>query len=177
MKKTLTTAIVASFIAGAASAATLQTINIGNLAVEPSDGGANVIADVTTAGTVKKIEFLLAVNHFPISWGIETLVAITAPDGSKFAFSGTDFGWGAGPGFFLTGASFDIAPTSALGTWSVNLNDSFNDFTDPDYVTAIGSTIALKGDAIAPVPLPASALLLLGGLAGLGVARKRRKAA
>lgn len=36
---------------------------------------------------------------------------------------------------------------------------------------------AIKSFSVAPVPLPASALLLIGGLAGLGFMRRRQKAA
>ena len=48
--------------------------------------------------------------------------------------------------------------------------------TNPGYYH--GAKVKLNATyEVAPVPLPASALLLLGGIAGLGVMRRRRKAA
>jgi len=41
----------------------------------------------------------------------------------------------------------------------------------------VSTGVTFTGDTIAPVPLPATGLLLLAGLAGLGAARKRKKAA
>ena len=66
----------------------------------------------------------------------------------------------AGPGFFL-GCSLETAPLLA-----------FFDPVHPNNV--IHEQIAkLVGEQVAPVPVPLSALLLIGGIAGLGFVRRR----
>lgn len=65
------------------------------------------------------------------------------------------FGYGA----FKTGVT-----GSVFSFWVDETNDSFG---SPD--------AALAGVSIAPIPLPAGVFLLGGALAGLGVARRRRK--
>lgn len=45
------------------------------------------------------------------------------------------------------------------------------------YGTSVSTGVTFTGNTIAPIPLPATGFLLLAGLAGLGAARKRKKAA
>lgn len=78
-------------------------------------------------------------------------------------------------------AATDIARTGAPGFVAANFA--------PVYASVIRFTIlssndsfgyadgALAGIGIAPVPVPAAGVLLLGGLAGLGALRRRRKSA
>jgi hypothetical protein len=51
-------------------------------------------------------------------------------------------------------------------------------FSDIDLPNLAGATFGIAAPVIttAPIPLPASALLLLGGLGALGVARRRARA-
>ena len=78
-------------------------------------------------------------------------------------------------------AASDVARTGAPGFVAANFA--------PIYASVIRFTIlssndsfgyadgALAGIGIAPVPVPAAGVLLLGGLAGLGALRRRRKSA
>lgn len=175
LKTTLMAAAVAvTAMVSSAAAATLGVIGVGGLAVEPP-AGASTSQDLG-AGTVNEIVINLGATHYWPSWGSETRVRVTAPDGSNWYFTGYDFGWGSYSGAFTTNYTRSIAPTSAAGTWTVAFNDSYDDYLAyPDYRTWRGSTVSLNG--MAAVPLPAALPLALAGFAalgGLGMARRRR---
>ncbi|MEP4199336.1 MAG: VPLPA-CTERM sorting domain-containing protein [Aliishimia sp.] len=83
-------------------------------------------------------------------------------------------------GFTISAAS-DLATSSSGFAESVALNQlrlRFREesFGDDDF-RLFSATFAVNGTAAAPVPLPASGMLLLGALGGVAAIRRRRKAA
>ena len=72
----------------------------------------------------------------------------------------TNPGYGAFTGLSLVGRSFTFSVAST--------NDLLNANDRPDY--------ALAGVDVAPVPVPAAGLMLLGGLGGMAALRRRRRA-
>ena len=176
MKKFLAAVSVAMLMATNAIASTIATVNLDGVTV---DGGTTTTLTQTAGvGTVTDIAFDIQVLHLSPSWGSETQVSIQAPDGSKFSFGGnssSSFGFGSGSGIFSFVGSFAVAATSAAGNWVFSFNDSFPDAVNPNYVFLRPSSISLNG--VSPVPLPAAGFLLMGALGGLGLMRRRRKAA
>lgn len=173
--------IVATGIAGAAGAQTI--IDLSGIGV---DGGSPVTFTVFQHdhGPLLSIDFDIAVEHFPISWGSETGIILThVPSGYVFTADGSDanfadtgaadlvFGWGDSPGVFGFIGSYavppGVGPADTYGLWTVTLFDEFDDFALPDHVYLAGSTIT-----ITKVPGPAPAVVLAIG-AGF-VARRRR---
>ena len=71
-------------------------------------------------------------------------------------------------------AYLDLVPNGADGVYSVNPDGSFA--ADHSYWTGFqpGTADRLRYEVLAPVPLPASALLLVMGIGGLGAARAMR---
>lgn len=80
------------------------------------------------------------------------------------SLAATDVAGTGAPGFVA--ATFAPVYATVIRFTMLSSNDSFG-YADG----------ALAGIGIAPVPVPAAGLLLLGGLAGLGALRRRRKAA
>jgi hypothetical protein len=101
-----------------------------------------------------------------------------APDRSSYEVGQASVNGGSP---LISLAATDIAGTGAPGFVAATFA--------PVYATVIRFTIlssndsfgyadgALAGIGIAPVPVPAAGVLLLGGLAGLGALRRRRKSA
>ena len=174
MKKLLAAVSVAMLMATNAIASTLATVNLDGVSVTPP--AATVLSQTVGAGIVTDIAFDFDVLHQSPSWGSETQISIQAPDGTTFAFGGgSDFGFGNSSGVWSFAGSFAVAATSAAGDWLFSFTDGFNDYVQPDYVFLRPSSISLNG--ISPVPLPAAGFLLMGALGGLGLMRRRRKAA
>jgi len=174
MKKLLAAVAVATLMATNAIASTLATVNLDGVAVDGAT--TTTLTQTVGAGTVTDIAFNFQVLHQSPSWGSETQVSIQAPDGSTFSFGGgSSFGFGNTAGVFSFVGSFAVAATSAAGDWIFSFTDGFNDYVNPDYVFLRPSSVSLNG--ISPVPLPAAGFLLLGALGGLGLMRRRRKAA
>ena len=72
-------------------------------------------------------------------------------------------------GFSFSGS--ETVNLSVGDTVSFNFGGSHSDSSN-----VLQGSLTLAGAQVAPVPLPASAFLMFGGLFALGVARKRRKA-
>jgi hypothetical protein len=70
---------------------------------------------------------------------------------------------------FWTGNAYALAPSSLA--WIFHAN---NGFQDADFKSGTYRTWAVHDGDIAPVPLPASAWLLIAGLAGLATLSRRR---
>lgn len=163
---------------GGVSAATIDPLGSitaqQRIAVEPPVGVSGSFE--VDAGTALAITVDLSVRHRGASWGSETRLRIWAPDGTVFNFlGGRDFGWANQSGVFGTVYTRDIAAVDAGGTWAFRLSDSFDDGVDPDYFVRRGSSITISGTP-APVPLPASAAMLLLGMGGLMAFRRKANA-
>ncbi len=70
----------------------------------------------------------------------------------------------------LDGASFDSLIADGVFGLLVDFSAGVGDFGDGDQLN-----VALSYTEVAPVPLPAAGLMLMGGLAGLGALSRRRK--
>ncbi|OYX42430.1 MAG: hypothetical protein B7Z02_12035 [Rhodobacterales bacterium 32-67-9] len=79
------------------------------------------------------------------------------------SLTGTDIAGSGAPGF--VGATFAPIYASVIRFTVLSSNDSFG-YADG----------ALAGIGIAPIPVPAAGVMLLGGLGGLAALRRRRKA-
>lgn len=101
-----------------------------------------------------------------LSWALDPAPAMTDTDAWTHAFQGS----AVGPGFHITNALLDGAEDSTFNVMLWSLVAGKDQGYLIDYVT-------VTGDEISPVPLPAGLPLLLGGLAALGLARRKRKLA
>ncbi|MEM7710417.1 MAG: VPLPA-CTERM sorting domain-containing protein [Pseudomonadota bacterium] len=133
------------------------------------DTGAAIIehegSGVTLATLDDTDDVEVTVGNFVIDTGLATVFGdvIGGPEGlDLFAFSDDDLD-------FADGIDLDITGTLAGALTSV--------FGAPD-LTGAQFGVAVTSPELAPIPLPASAWMLLAGLGGMGVmARRRRKAA
>jgi len=174
LKKILKPAIAAAFLALAPLAAAAATISgqidiSGQVNLAGSDFSITGNVDLEDPGLVTS-----ATGDFATTVSFGDLVALTDID---FNAPGTI--WSVG-GFMFTASAFaniiDGATKSftALGTVSgVGFDDTAGVLT----FTAQGGQSSVSFSATTVVPIPAAGLMLLGALGGLGMLRRRRKAA
>jgi hypothetical protein len=129
----------------------------------------------------------LRVNEF-ISWSSNTGYwgASSYNVVATLAFSSPDVASGSTSGSAYVAKVFGSL-TAGLLTWNGPGSISFAQgsvldfYLDPAFAFGHGNTVTtgvtFKGNDIAPVPLPATALLLLSGVAGIGLMRRRKTAA
>lgn len=94
---------------------------------------------------------------------------LTAADTDTLVVTGADLAAFQGTG------TYDFA-VSSVGSSAFSGASRIDFYSEVDAETFISVTYDYT-PAVAPVPLPASALLLAGGVAGFGALRRRRKAA
>jgi hypothetical protein len=135
--------------------------------------GGNGVFDVSDWKDFGKIDTVNAGGTFASQY-----FSVTSNSGNSSGTwklnDGLKFAPGASYAFVLKGGTSNVAymldTAFTSGTWT-NL-DLFN----PANRNAGMSNMTLMGTA-APIPLPAAAWLLLGGIAGLGAVARKRKAA
>lgn len=128
----------------------------------------------------------LRVNKF-IDWNIGSgLGGRTYDVVVKLAFSAPDAALGSATGGALAGTLFGAISGGILswdgpGQIAFAQGSVLDFYLDGTTKLGLGSStttgVTFKGNEIAPVPLPASALLLLSGIAGIGFMRRRKMAA
>jgi hypothetical protein len=152
---------VAAMIAAPDARAQVNVLDLSNVDV---DGSAPTVRTITLpAGTiVDSIAFDFSVRHFGSSWGSETRIRITAPNGTTVLYRGSsDFGFGSSPGTYSFSGTLPFSVGApADGTWTISLEDSFNDGANPDHTYLAGSEISFPGVATDTTPPTATTVSL-----------------
>ncbi|MEM7709808.1 MAG: VPLPA-CTERM sorting domain-containing protein [Pseudomonadota bacterium] len=136
-------------------------LGIGDDEITNGDQSVTVSFDETV--TISSLFFLDLFGELFVDGTSDEGVTVTTLEGDTSDFMAQTLnqdgtvGFGAFTGLGLTSTSFTFAPMPS--------NDAFG---APDF--------ALAGITVAPIPLPAGILLLGGALAGLGFARRAKKA-
>lgn len=156
-------------------------------AIVASDGGTEVanvqfdwVFDGVAQGSNQVPDVADVVINAMAGDSINTLITATDPNGDPIALSQISFN---GPGGSIMGSTFldngDDTGTFtwdstgfAVGTYIATILGNDGGLTDQGTITI---NLTAGGPGLSQVPLPAGMVLMLSGLAGLGVARKFRK--
>ena len=183
MRRLLT--LVALFVAAAQPSAAAVL----NFVLEKSEGNGYVVAEELQGREIGFSLFGNSTQTGRLTWTTYT-TTIGDTGGKPLAIAG-DWSYithdknGASAdtfGYILNGARIELfdsaGPKSQAGMFSLLLStgDVFGWYVDS--VDGLGGRAMIGVTAeVAPVPLPAAGLLLVGGMAALGAAARRRKAA
>lgn len=169
--KSLLAAALLSFasLAGAASAATVDAVQMKQnewivFDFAPEQG----VFKVTPGSTDGSFSYSYGFSDSlcPQSWAC---MPQTRAFNTVYANGGGDFGYGWNPQSFGS----VVSETTLTGA----KNSLYLFFRVTSGSASVSQLVADQPETPAPVPLPASALLLLGGVGGLAALRRRRKAA
>ncbi|HHI93620.1 MAG TPA: VPLPA-CTERM sorting domain-containing protein [Gammaproteobacteria bacterium] len=198
MKKLLLTASVAGLMVTAANATPYPTFTFdesaSSISVTPNgslcfgcdltasfsagvDGASWTPTSATDSWTIGNfIDWNAAGGFGGALYDVAVTLAFSSPDPASTSTTGAagyaSF-FGVISGGFL---SWDPVPSLTFAQGST-LDIALEDGIAIGFGTSVSTGATFTGNTIAPVPLPATGLLLLAGIAGLGVARKRKKAA